>query len=227
MWQPFSRDHLGSAITFTRQCARIEETAAGLSEEEKSEPRKELRYFASAAFVTATAFLEAAVNETFAVAGETSAADMSVGKDLKPEDRTSLDRLRPFTNRMSLLEKYELALAALAKPPFDRGASPYQEASSLVKVRNALIHYVPEWATGGAEEDAKGIAALLKGRFVENPLTGAGNPFFPDKCLGSGGAAWATKSALSFADEFFSRLNVTPSHAHFRADVDSLKTAEI
>ena len=30
----------------------------------------------------------------------------------------------------------------------------------------------------------------LRGKFVLNPLTGKGNPFYPDKCLDHSYAAW-------------------------------------
>jgi hypothetical protein len=44
-------------------------------------------------------------------------------------------------------------------------------------------------------------------------LKGAGNPYFPDHCLGSGCAQWAVTSAKAFADAYFAMLQINPNYA--------------
>jgi hypothetical protein len=64
---------------------------------------------------------------------------------------------------------------------------------------------------------------MLQGKFNLNPLTGAGNPFYPDKCLGHGCAEWAVNSSIKFVDEFFEKLGSTPVFDHVR---EQLKTKQ-
>jgi hypothetical protein len=53
----------------------------------------------------------------------------------------------------------------------------------------------------------------LSGKFSSNPLmNGSDNPYFPDKCLGSGCADWAIRSIRVFSDDFFGRLGITPNY---------------
>jgi hypothetical protein len=120
-----------------------------------------------------------------------------------------------------ILEKYEIALVLLRKPGFDVARSPYQEVSILAQLRNAIVHYQPVWVMGSSPNQAEKIAEhrfekSLRGRFPLNPLTSDNKPFFPDKCLGHGCAAWAVASAISFADEFFAKTGLTPPYEHVR-----------
>jgi hypothetical protein len=72
------------------------------------------------------------------------------------------------------------------------------------------MHYKPE--SYGGEVQHK-FLQQLRGKFSENPLmAGAGNPYFPDKCLGSSCATWTVYSVKKVADEFFRRLNISPNY---------------
>ena len=71
------------------------------------------------------------------------------------------------------------------------------------------MHFTPEWAA--ADEPHK--FDNLKKKFKSNSLMdGAGNAYFPDKCLGAGSSKWAIDSVKMLADEFFARINVTPNY---------------
>ena len=96
-----------------------------------------------------------------------------------------------------------LALALGGWPPFSKGAQPWQSVAKLVKLRNALIHYEPEWVpvpTAAGEEHS--FEKQFAGTFSLNPLAPDENPFYPDKILGHGCAAWAIKSSMAFMDSF-------------------------
>jgi hypothetical protein len=108
------------------------------------------------------------------------------------------------------LDKYVAALACCSAHPLDRGAAPFQDAELLVRLRNALMHFTPRSV---AEDDPHELGDILKKRFKPNPLMGqSGNPYFPDKCLGAGCAAWAFRSAKAYSDEFYERIRVTPNY---------------
>ena len=75
---------------------------------------------------------------------------------------------------------------------------------ALGKIRNALIHYRPEW--DNEQKEHKKLKERLSGRFALNKH-GAGL-WFPHQCLGAGCAAWATNQAESFMTDFCQRLGI-------------------
>ena len=97
--------------------------------------------------------------------------------------------------------------------------SSNKEALLLTQLRNDLIHFEPEWVEHATEENDEGLSKLaqgLKGRFAINPLTGAGNPFYPAKCLGHGCVQWAVQSSIQFTDDFYNRLGMKIRYEHVR-----------
>jgi len=110
----------------------------------------------------------------------------------------------------SLLDKYQIALAFLRKQQFEPGQHLYQDAALLVRLRNELVHYKPKSLGGDAEHT---LARQLAGKFNDNALmSGSGNPWFPDKCLGHGCAEWSIRSAAAFANEFFGQIRVQANY---------------
>src|SRR5262249_11994705 len=106
----------------------------------------------------------------------------------------------------AVLRKYQTALDSCGVKEFDTKTEPYQSAEHVVKLRNALIHYHPEWDDEqGTHED---IEKRLKGRFPLNRLTGSGHLWFPHQCLGSGCAKWAVERATEFMETFCRMLNI-------------------
>ncbi|MEA1894385.1 MAG: hypothetical protein U9N36_04115 [Euryarchaeota archaeon] len=94
------------------------------------------------------------------------------------------------------------------KETFDRGKAPYQEVNDLIKLRNALVHYKPEWDTD--LKNHKGIEDRLKSRFTINPFSHVNDAFFPKKCLGHGYAEWSVKSTITFIEDFYRRMGFPP-----------------
>ncbi len=129
----------------------------------------------------------------------------------------------PRTANYKILQKYQIALVLAQKQIFDPGNLPYQDVNLLVKLRNSLVHYEPEWVKSPASDDfgpddihTYAYEKKLRGKFLPNPLTGQGNPFYPDKCLGHGCAEWAVNSSVIFADAFFSRMGLLSPYDHIR-----------
>lgn len=136
------------------------------------------------------------------------------------------ERNIPRTAKFSILEKYLVALDLADRPSLDKGQEAFQNVNSLIRLRNALIHYEPEsvliYSTSTiSQKDQHKLEQDLKGNFKENPLTGKGNPFYPDKCLGHGCAEWGVISCLSFSDEFFSKLGIEPIYKNVRPLLDT------
>ena len=223
--------HLRAADRLEKQSAEIEPgfggdsaPIRGKSPQEVQEGLFEHRTYVTGAILTAVAFLEALINELFLDATDHERAN---SKPTPPNPPTPVYQLPPTgrkrmaemwpdgIEKFGTLRKFESALVLCEKQPFDRGASPWQDVPLLISLRNKLVHFEPQWS--GKEAD-RNFERKLENKF---PLhlwfeKSPGNPFFPDKCLSHGCAEWAVSTSLKFADEFCSRMGITPNYHNFR-----------
>ena len=168
-------------------------------------------------------YLEANINEFFSHAVEEGVADGVAANPLV------LERLRSIWNttasKTTILDKYDIVLTLCDLPTFNKGTSPYQGVANLIKLRNALTHFVPEWQpSGGATEDAEldALSKSLRRVFPENTLAGRHEPFFPYRCLGYGLSKWAVTQSVAFVTEFVRRLGVGFRPTYILEIVDKL-----
>lgn len=215
----FSISHVQSAAFFSREAAKIEDCFK--TNCVRSSYASHKGYVIGAIFF-AVSFLEASINELYCDANEKH-PDMLQGLDRTLVSLMSKmwNRGIPRTARYSILEKYEIVLDLANIGTFKKSEKPYQDIKLLVELRNALVHYEPENIAGDGDNDLSNIEPHkfekhLKRKFEINPLTGAGNPFYPDKCLGHGCAEWAVNSAVAFTDLFFSKIGIKPTYDHVR-----------
>jgi hypothetical protein len=194
----FSRQHLVAARHFAT-LARANELAGATSEPALSEHRA----YISAAVVFSAAFLEASINEFYLEAEDNNKTVLS---GLTESHIAILAELWESVEPHTVLAKYQVALAVCGKERFAKGADPYQGTDGLVKVRNALIHYRPEW--DDELEEHKKLQDRLRDRFAPNPLAASGSLWFPHLCMGAGCAEWAVKQAAEFSAEFCRRMGI-------------------
>lgn len=168
-------------------------------------------------------YLEANINEFFSDAAEEGMAD---GVAASP---VVLERLRSIWNttasKTSILDKYDIVLALCDLPAFNKGTAPYQGVAKLIRLRNALTHFVPEWQPGGGPNEHADLDALSKSLhrvFAENTLAGRHEPFFPYRCLGYGSSKWAVTQSVAFVTEFMRRLRVGFSPSYILESIDKL-----
>jgi hypothetical protein len=203
----FSSYHLWAAEHYAWLAKEIEDTHTG-------EPRFDIthRAYVTSTVISAVAFLEAVINELF-----DDVADRQRGfiDSIPPEAVRLLaglwgkDELRSV-ERWPILDKFGAALLCCGAAPFDRGSRAYQDVKLLISLRDNLVHARPETRTPG---DLDKLSTGLINKFEPNRLmNGATNPYFPDHCLGAGCAIWTTKSARTFADDFFGRVKLTPNY---------------
>lgn len=226
IWHWFSLDQAIAATLFSRKCGELEthppaptqvEQERGLKWSEAAQ--REHRSCAVASILASVAFLDASVNELFASAKHYNLRE--VGASLQPSDRAALTAAAEMLSANRLLDRFQLALLLLGRPPFDIGTEPYQDAALLVRLRNGLVHYTPQFRPGASSEptvsaEARWLRGLESKRFSANPFTGEANPFFPDRCLGHGCTTWAWNAALIFCDSFFNEIGVTPIYDNSR-----------
>lgn len=209
----FSTQHYYSADLFAKAAAELEE------QENRDERGLYARHqaYTSGAVLAAVAFMEGYINELFShCAGGLGGSSVH---GLSIDERSLLGRLWkrgvPRTARFAVLDKYDIALDLLAKPPFDRGQEPFQGASALIALRNALIHFEPEFypvpnlrGDPIPQDVLPDLEKKLHGRFALNPLAYDQFGFFPDKCLSAGGARWAVESSTSLVYAFVKRMGI-------------------
>jgi len=179
----------------------------------------EHRAFVIGAVLTAVAFLEATINEIFADAHDAWDRNRIGSPDhsLHPLGREVITRMAwmwenkvPGTASFKIPQKYQIALALAGKDPFDTGCLPFQDIPRLIALRNALVHFEPEWSSPDPNTESERLRRKLEGRFKLNRrMMDTGNPFFPDKCLGHGCARWAVQSSPAFTDDFFQRMGIS------------------
>ena len=200
----FSGHHMLSAAHFARQSAIIEKNCKdGITDELRAEHRA----YVTGAIIVSVASLEATINEVFISAIDND----NLFKDFDPTIPKVLAEFWTWdiVERSSILEKYRCVIAVANKEAFDRGNSPYQEVNDLIKLRNALVHYKPEWDTD--LKNHKKIEDRLEKRWLKtrinpNPFAHENDAFFPKKCLGHGCAEWAVKSSIKFIEDFYNRM---------------------
>lgn len=197
--------HLWSAQRSARMCdeRETELVAAG-------EINVDLGHRADAinAVLSAVAFLEAFVNETFSDAAEPGGSKYRT-------DGLSVDAVAqmaqfwtggavPVERGMPVLRKYQLALLCAGASPLDTGSGPAQAVGVLIELRNALVHFMPKTQDVAS---AHKLEKDLRPRITPNRQA-IGAPWYPNSALASGCARWACEVAMGLVDEWQKRMGL-------------------
>lgn len=196
----YSWYHLNGAALFSRDAKKIERE---FNQPLKGEIRT--RYFSNvtASILMSVAALESKINEVYLFAVD---RNPNVFRGVEAWIVDALQEIWPSFQKESTLAKYQIALIICKKSKFDKGRNPYQDAHRLITLRNALVHYKPEWDTDLSVH--KKLESYLKDRFPASPYSHVNDAFFPKKCIGHGCAAWAVKTSKNLIDEFYRRLGI-------------------
>ncbi|MGQ0539698.1 MAG: hypothetical protein ACT4R6_12180, partial [Gemmatimonadaceae bacterium] len=104
------------------------------------------------------------------------------------------------------LQKYQVVLMVADAERFDERRTPFQDADSLMKLRDVLVHFRPERPDSRRRQHT--IEQRLRTRFEASALAASDSPWFPDLCLGAGCAEWAVQAADEFSEQFCKRLSL-------------------
>ncbi|MGD9676192.1 MAG: hypothetical protein AB7V19_05870 [Candidatus Bipolaricaulia bacterium] len=198
-----ARHHLAGARFLAERAVDIEATLLTAEAKDEADKSKQRTYVVGAV-VLAVMGLEACINEVYLDAYDKNMQTLT-GLD---ERETAL--LAEWWEEMEprpLLLKYQHALLLVGRGAFPRGENPYQDTDSLVRLRNALTHYKPEW--DDSLDVHADLQARLTGKFDLNPLATGSHLWFPHQCLGSGCAKWAVVTAEAVVTEFCARLGIS------------------
>ena len=191
-----SRHHIISAHHFAESAEDIEAHGGDVPPDEKWR----YRAYVTASVLSAVAYMSASINELYLEVRKLSQSG-------EPHVRRELDLLIeawPRISRVQVLQRYQLALAVADADQYNSGRAPYLDADNLIRLRDALLSYDPEW------DDERGkhhtLESRLQKKFPPSPLVSARRPWFPDRCLGAGCAKWAVETVQVFTNDFYKRM---------------------
>ena len=201
----FAVQHLMAAARFSRMCGEIEERNKGLP----LGPFFDDEFACvSATVLLATASLESYINEVWAD-GE---------KAFPGLEASARVQLMELTEGKPILEKFQRTLRVKGFAPLPEAQQPYVDTRAVVSLRNALVHFKPEWHHQQVKH--KSIEDLLKGKFELNPFVGETGVFFPQRCMSHGCTTWVVHTVQRFVDAFCARAQLENKYLKFQDRVD-------
>jgi hypothetical protein len=211
----FSFQLLQFAEMFYEMSARFEKRHLG--EEITDAMTLEYQAKVTAAILSAWFFVEATINEFLWAARESP----SVIKDLGASEIKTLLEHPKIIKDPNSLRKYNKALKYLREKEYIEGDPIYDSVKHLEELRNALVHFEPEW-TG---TDPRKLVSGLTGKFSLSPLFGEAFPFLPHRCLSSDCARWSLRTICAFVDDFYEKLGIKPRQRYLeiRSELKALQ----
>ncbi len=189
----FAVPHLISAAALCRRVGDLEVENQG---REFGEFWHDILANATGVLFSAVAALESYANELFVD-----------HKEIFPELRLEvMAKLWELYEQKPILEKFEFALLLKQKQAFDRGASPYQDVSVIIRLRNGLMHFKPEWFS--AQEEHAKLSRCLNRRAVGSPFFPSSEPLFPRGWTSHATAKWIVRGVFQFIMDFEARTGM-------------------
>lgn len=205
----FSVQHIMAAARFSRLCYQVEKEHMG---EKLGSFYDEIISYTTAAVFSSVASLEANVNEIFADVLDNS---LSIGT----YDQTFLKEFWRVVEEKSIIEKYKLLYSMKNNDKLNTGGYVYHAVDTLIKSRNVLVHFKPEWQDRQVVHDR--IGKQLLGKFQMSPFIIETAPVFPVRCMTHGFAEWAVVSTIDYVKWFADLLNIPYRYEKY---VDKLNT---
>jgi hypothetical protein len=192
----FAAQHLKAATIFRDHTIQLESQHATVP---LGEFFGDIRSYASGCIMSATASLEALINELF----------IAPNGGLRPKLSNFDDAFwsRRGIERKSILEKYQFALDMLKKPKFVADDSSYLNAKALIDLRNALVHYKAPWDL--ERQQTSELKEMLKGKYETSPFVlDEGADFATMKSMSAGAARWVIATVVDFVAAFDARTKL-------------------
>ena len=197
---------LWAAAYFSRGVARFEHDSGDAF-------AGEILAMSSACIFSCWASLEAYANELF----------VDRAKILPSYQPALLDRLWMTLERESTLDKFDLILLFRGSKPLKKDSRPYQDVAALRELRNALIHFTPEWED--EPKTYKRVSDKLRYKFTPSPFGSKDDPLiFPNSWATHQCTKWAVESCHQFMQEFEHHAKIDPKVPsdfleHIKADL--------
>ena len=177
--------HLLSAAIFSRRLGEIEAEHSG---QDFGPFWDEILAHATATVFLAVAGLESYANELF--------IDMS--QNFPGVRQELLEKLWSDYEGKRILEKFDLALLLRGASTRPTGVESFQSVDALVRLRNALMHFKPEWEPARH----KRLSSELRSFFKPSEFLASDPGLFPRAWASHKCTVWAVNSVLSFIEHF-------------------------
>jgi hypothetical protein len=182
----FSVPHMIGAARFSRKVGELENQHHGQG---VGDFWDEILSCATASVLLAAAALESYANELF-LTGNVKFFAMEMTEEVG-EAWQGLERQKGTT-----FAKFDAAMT-LRGHRLDKGGPAYQNARLVFKLRNALMHFKPEWEAVVHKE----LSDQLRCKFDPSPYLDD-KTIFPRRWATYACTKWAVDSAIAFADDF-------------------------
>jgi len=187
-----SYHHLLAACRFTARIAEVEQA-------NESKPFgafwEEILHYSLAVAALSVATIECFANELYFEGAILS-------KSINP---AGVEAVAEMIDSESILKKYAVALAIRNGKTLDYGCLSVQNVDVLIKLRNAVIHFKPEWLE---EQDRHSkLSKQLQYKFKVSPFF-PNESIFPRAWATHDFAAWAIKSTVQFLDYFYAEVEL-------------------
>jgi hypothetical protein len=159
------RDYYSTHLLFAAHFSawQAKDREAHLADDEpRFDPRH--RAFVITALVSASVFLEAAINEVLQDAADDHITPKIANVSAETRGLWSAYWLGLDSGRRGeVLEKYQAALELAGCEKFDEGAEPFQSARLLSRTRNLILHFKPEtrWSDAAPNNLVGGLASRV------------------------------------------------------------------
>jgi len=134
------------------------------------------------------------------------------------------ERFAALVDRETVLEKFSIAQIFQSGCALPKGDPVVHDVDSLIRVRNALIHYRSEWA-GQPREHAK-LSARLAGKFSPSPFF-TSEPVFPRAWASRSFAEWEIRSVYVFLVSFYDSAHAPSKLSDYKSTLVELSGCEL
>jgi hypothetical protein len=192
-----------------RSCKRI-------SEVEKENLGQRLGDFWDEIFQNALAVATLSVASVECFANELYFEGSSISPALNAAATSEISEL---VDKETMLRKFSVALAIRNGKRFDYGIVPIQNVDALIKLRNGVVHFRPEWF--GEQEKHDKLSRVLMHKFKGSPFLPE-EPLFPRAWASRDFAEWALKSTVTFLEYFYNEAALECPISQFKGRLESL-----
>ncbi|MFZ3209127.1 MAG: hypothetical protein WA140_09880 [Geobacteraceae bacterium] len=174
-------------------------------------------------------FWEEILHNSLGVATLTVASMESYANEMYFEGSIIIPSLNPaiaqeiaeIIDTQNILRKYSIALSMRAGKRLDFGVPQVQNADALIKLRNAVVHFRPEWSGEQGKHDK--LSKILMHKFAHSALF-QGEPMFPRAWASHSFAVWALSTTVEFLEYFYHEAGVEYPLLKFKSQLKELSS---
>ena len=144
------------------------------------------------------------------------------GAVLKPGlNSAAASELAEVVDKEGILRKYAIALSISAGKRLNMGLASTQNADALIRLRNAVVHFRPEWFDEQDKHDK--LSRVLHHKFKPS-LFLPNEPIFPRAWASHSFTVWALQSSVEFIENFHFEVGLPSAIEPFRAQLSALSS---